>query len=102
MTGALNEHVFQIGLADGDGIDLAGESLHQFGDKLVTFAPLEPNPAIEHSGSDSELLSYICREFVWIGGAQEKDIAADLAAQVNRRAEGHHFAKIQNRQAVTP
>src|SRR5215813_11746111 len=102
MAGALNEHVFQIRLADRDGVDLAGKSLHQLGHELVTLAALQPDPAVEHSGSDSEFLSDTGREFVGIRRAEKKNIAADLAAQIDWSAEGHNLAEIQDRQAVTP
>src|SRR5205085_8712327 len=100
MAGAANEYVFQRGFADGDALNLAGKRLNHFGYEAMSVLALDTNAVTDSCGRLAEPLtdalrqeSSICR-IAWL---QQQHVAANLLAQICRRAQRDDSAFIQDR-----
>src|SRR6516164_691455 len=100
VAGAVDEDVFQGRLADGDGLNFAGEGFDHVGDEAVAILSFQADLSGKDLGVDLEALADALGERVWIGGVKKDDIAADFALEFCRRSESHQLALIQDGKAV--
>jgi hypothetical protein len=55
-AGHVDEYVFEIGIGNGDGIDLFGQSLHELRNKLGSLGVFEAYSAVDDRRSNPKLL----------------------------------------------
>src|ERR1700756_460204 len=83
VAAAVDEHIFQRGLALRNCLNLAGEGFDYVWDEAVTGFLLDPNLIAEHSGRDVETAANMLGEGIGIAGGVEKgDVAANFTLQL--------------------
>src|SRR5215831_16420696 len=89
VTRAVDEYVFQSRLADGDGLNLAGECLDDRGDDAMAVLHLETHVSSENASRHAKTTSNALGECSCVaGGFQQDHIATDFLAQLQRSAQG--------------
>jgi len=100
VAGAVDENVFERGLADGDGLNFAGKGFDRVGDEAVAVLTLQADLSGEDLGIDLEALADTLGEQIRVGGVEQDDIATNFALEIPGRPQGDKLALIENGQAV--
>src|SRR5712692_1731111 len=100
MPGLVNEDVLQRRLRDADGVDLAGEGLHQLRDELVAALAFNAHRAVDHGGGETEALLDLLAKRLRVAGTEDDHVAADALLELLRGAFGHQLPAIQDAEAV--
>ena len=81
MAGAGDEDVFESRLAEGDGLDVVGERLHQLGDPLMPLGLFEAQGAVDDLGGEAEPLANISGELIGALRFDRNGVAAEFGAE---------------------
>src|SRR5579872_185713 len=101
VPGAVNENIFQRGLAQRNRLNLAGECLDDIRDKAMTALPLNSDLIPQHRGFDMESHADLFGQQTGVvRGIQHNHIAADLALQLCRRSERHEISFVHDGEPV--
>ena len=100
MSGAVDEDVFQRGLADAEGLNFAGKGFDDVGDKAMAVLDFEADLLVHDGGIDMEFAANLSCQRLWIAGFQEDYIAADFSGERFGCAESDEVALVQDGEAI--
>src|ERR1700728_930923 len=101
VTGAVNEYIFQRGLADGNRLNLAGEGLDHIRNKSMATLALDAHLIAKHHRLEAETRANVFgQQGCVVRGIQQDDVATDFAFQFCRSAQRDQISFVQKGQAV--
>src|SRR5271169_1654639 len=80
MSCAVNEYIFERGLADTERLNLAGKRLDYVGNKAMSIFDFQANMLLHDRGVDMKFVANLIGESLRVARLQENDVAADLSS----------------------
>src|ERR1700730_16462791 len=100
VAGAADKNVFQSGLADRDGVNLAGEGFNHIGNEAMAILALQANSSLENLHFHMVALAHALCQGFGVAGVKQDHVAADLTFQLQGRSQRHQRTFVQDGEAV--